>query len=386
MPMYDFTEFLKLSSVLHYNLSASSLNRYRILKYILGGRRLDADPQTDTEHKHILMRGLEYLYGVYSTRRRRLGPMAVLHPLRATVLFARARSDLDRIDLLTILFHDVLEDISPLRYETGRWQEMEQFLFDLFDHLSVAEEERLIGDLLHLTRLGRESYYRYIGRLLNMSDRSPGLVQIKLADRLDNTLDMRIDLQDPLEGIDLFQDLFQVLFVMNYPGYSPPMEEAAATALNSARRLHQLFKNAVLLSLVRRHAPIPLREATDTLFNALSEASLKEAQRTFIHLAAYHCPKPADLRRLLLESMDYAISGRGDRVTHPGSQYLMDGLFSTYFDQADAKSLHQRLDALHAKKELMIQASIAFIVIFLSFHNDPAYYVKGITEAGMNPE
>ena len=31
MPLYDFTEFLKLSSVLNYNLSAASLNRYNIL-------------------------------------------------------------------------------------------------------------------------------------------------------------------------------------------------------------------------------------------------------------------------------------------------------------------------------------------------------------------
>jgi hypothetical protein len=35
MPFYEFKEFLKLSSVLNYNLSAASLNRYNILLFFL---------------------------------------------------------------------------------------------------------------------------------------------------------------------------------------------------------------------------------------------------------------------------------------------------------------------------------------------------------------
>jgi hypothetical protein len=36
MPLYDLTEFLRLSSVLNYNLSAASLNRYNVLMFIMG--------------------------------------------------------------------------------------------------------------------------------------------------------------------------------------------------------------------------------------------------------------------------------------------------------------------------------------------------------------
>jgi hypothetical protein len=34
MPLFDLTEFFKLSSALNYNLSAASLNRYNVLMYI----------------------------------------------------------------------------------------------------------------------------------------------------------------------------------------------------------------------------------------------------------------------------------------------------------------------------------------------------------------
>jgi hypothetical protein len=55
MPVFDLTEFFKLSSALNYNLSAASLNRYNVLMYILAGRRLDADDQKDREQKGVLM-------------------------------------------------------------------------------------------------------------------------------------------------------------------------------------------------------------------------------------------------------------------------------------------------------------------------------------------
>ena len=96
--------------------------------------------------------------------------------------------------------------------------------------------------LTSLTRVENESYYQYIGRLLENAIDSPQLVHVKLADRLDNTLDMRIDLEDPLAGIDFFQNIFQLLFVNNYRGYKPANEHAPASAMNGARRLYQLFK------------------------------------------------------------------------------------------------------------------------------------------------
>jgi len=119
-----------------------------------------------------------------------------------------------------------------------------------------------------------------------------------------------------------------------------------------------------------------------TLFNAVAEASLKEAQRTFMHLLGYHLKDPRAQRRLIQDAMDYCFSGRSDLVTRPEGQRMLDGLFSTYFAPIDGRSLNQQLDGLYQNKPLMIQACMAFIVIFLSFLYDSRYYIRGISTAG----
>jgi hypothetical protein len=125
MPQYDSTEFLKLSSVLNYNLSAASLNRYNVMMYIIGGKKLDRHVSKDRGKKGILMDALGYLFSAYHQKRRRLGPMAVLHPLRATALFARYQERLNLIGLLSVLFHDIMEDINPYDFEVNEWIDME---------------------------------------------------------------------------------------------------------------------------------------------------------------------------------------------------------------------------------------------------------------------
>jgi hypothetical protein len=296
MPRYDLTEFLKLSSVLNYNLSAASLNRYNVMMYIIGGKTLDRGALKDRKKKGLLMEALGYLFSAYQQKRRHLGPMAVLHPLRATALFARNQDRLNVVSLLTILFHDILEDINLNDFDTKQWIDM----------------ENMLGNILSLTRIKTESYYQYIGRLLQNAQHSPQLVHVKLADRLDNTLDMRIDLEDPLAGVDFFKNIFQLMFVNNYCGYMPANDHPPSSALNGARRLYQLFKNTVLLSLIRQDPSIGNERALRILFEAVCDASLQEAQRTLIHLIGYHFKDTADQRRLLLEAMDYCFSGRID--------------------------------------------------------------------------
>ena len=172
---------------------------------------------------------------------------------------------------------------------------------------------------------------------------------------------MRIDLEDALARIDFFETIFQILFVTNYAGYQPMMEHAPTTAINGARRLYQLFKNAVLLSLIRQHTPPAGQRAVKILFDAVSEASLKEAQRTLIHLISYHVKDLKDQRSLLLEAMQYCYSGRSDLVTKPDGSQLLDGLFSTYFRHKSGKERNKHLDILYQNKPLMLQASVAFI-------------------------
>ncbi|MBT8370306.1 MAG: hypothetical protein KJO34_05045 [Deltaproteobacteria bacterium] len=386
MPLFDLNEFFKLSAALNYNLSAASLNRYNVLMYIIGEKQLDADEKKDREQKSIVMEALGYVFNAYSQKRRRLGPMAVLHPLRATALFTRSIDSLNLVDLLTLLFHDILEDINPVHFGLKKWKDMESQLYRLLGRMKKREESKLLNNLLCLTRVENESYYQYIGRLLKKARKSPELVQVKLADRLDNTLDMRIDLEDPLAGVDFFETIFQTMFVANYPGYKPKKVHSPTTPINGAKRLYQLFKNAVLLSLIRQNGQGTDYQAPKILFDAVSEASLKEAQRTLIHLASYHLNDRQTQRSLLMEAMRYCYSGRSDLVTKPDGDQLLDGLFSTYFRHKSKKIRYQELNILYQNKPLMLEASIAFIVIFLSFLNNEDYFIKGISAEGIEPK
>jgi hypothetical protein len=354
--------------------------------YILHGKPLEPEAKDGRKQKAKVMDALNYLFSAYSNKRRRLGPMAVLHPLRATALYAQSQESLSLVNLLSMMFHDILEDIKPVDFDPAQWREMESLLFGLLRGMSEDNERCLTANLLALTRLKEESYYHYIGRLLDYAAGRPELVSIKLADRLDNTLDMRIDLQDPLAGIDFFEDIFQILFVGNFTGYIPKSEHPATTAMNGARRLHQLFKNAVLMSLIRQKMDTAGDIGFNTLFDNLADASLREAQRTFVHLVSYHCRELSFQRGLLLEAMEYCYSGRSELVTKPDSKHRMDGLFSTYFDHASKEVLNQKLDLLYLDKPLMIQATLAFIVIFLSFLNRSDFYVRGISAHGMEPK
>jgi hypothetical protein len=383
MPLFDLNEFFKLSSALNYNLSAASLNRYNVLMYIIGNKPLVADETSDREQKGILMEALGYLFSAYSEKRRRLGPMAVLHPLRSAAIYTRFLDNLSLVNLLTLLFHDILEDVKPGQFDVRKWKTMEGQLYSLMQRMDSEDESKLMQNLLCLTRTDRESYYQYIGRLLDTAQSSPELVAAKLADRLDNTLDMRIDLEDALARIDFFETIFQILFVTNYSGYQPMTEHAPTSAINGARRLYQLFKNAVLLSLIRQYTPPEGQRAVKVLFDAVSEASLKEAQRTLIHLISYHVKELKNQRSLLLEAMQYCYSGRSDLVTKPDGSQLLDGLFSTYFRHKSGKVRNQHLDILYQNKPLMLQASVAFLVIFLSFLNDEKFYIQGISASGI---
>jgi hypothetical protein len=69
----------------------------------------------------------------------------------------------------------------------------------------------------------------------------------------------------------------------------------------------------------------------------------------------------------------------------PDGSKLLDGLFSTYFGNSAKKIRHKQLDILYQNKPLMLEASVAFIVIFLSFLNDQDFYIRGISAAGIEP-
>lgn len=371
MPLCDLTDFYRLSSALHYNLSATSANRYNILIFIIGKKRFSKDEKTDRENKGILMEALNFLIRAYNSKKRRLGPMAVLHPLRAAAMLARVHESAGLVDLLSILFHDVLEDIGPEDFDLLECRDREWTLYNILERLDGRGEQMLTERLVNLTLRPDESYYDYIRRFLESSEDPADMVRIKLADRLDNTLDMRIELHDTFEPADFFKDIFQLLFVGTFRGLEPAVSQPTA-ALNDAGRLYQLFKNAVLLSLILLKCDISGDKPSMLLFEAVCEASLNEAKRNFVQLAGHHVGGTTAQRSLLLEAMNDCRKNRAD--SGPYDLNMLNDLFGSDFSGLPKRKRAQRLEALYRDKPLMCRVSIAFVVIFLNFLNDPVCF------------
>jgi hypothetical protein len=379
MDIHSLTDFFKLSAQLNLQLSATAVGRSNIVSVILGRA---TSPLLDRD---ALLEALEYLDAAYSERRRRIGPLAVLHPLRAAAILAQVLEAPTTLDVLTAFFHDKLEDITPESIGEARHAELECRFKELLKSIDPIDEWYLMERLDWLTRRETETYYSYIGRLLDNVHRAPSVVAVKLADRLDNTLDMRIALEDPIESLDFFQLLFSILFVNQYRGYKPDTPHPPVAPIRGAQRLYQLFKNAVLLSLVRQRA-IDLEQAqAQKLFEALAIASMKEAERTALHIFGYHLTNVQEQRCLVMDVMDYAQAGGTARVTQPTETSVLDGLFKTRFDQTDSKERARTLDELNEDKQLVAQIALVFIVIFQNFLADPSYRVDGVSEAGITP-
>lgn len=378
--LHDLNEFFRLSAALNYQLSAAGVGRASILDTILDGRPLAS------AERAVLADVLAYLERAYSGKQRRLGPLAVLHPLRAAALLVRAHGQVNLLDLLTELLHDKFEDILESDFPQEEWRALEERLAGLLRQIDPESEWYLMERLDVLTRRpDAETYYQYIGRILDRASTTPELVRVKLADRLDNTLDMRIDFRDPLEGVNFFALLFRTMLRLPLPAVNPPRPHPQRPPLDGARRLYELFKNTVVLSLVRQRLGASVDATATVLFDAIAAASMREAQRVVLHLFTYHVTDPGRQHELLMETLAYCRAGGISAVTRVSSANRLDGLFLERFDAPSSQARQEKLEALYADKELMVAAGLAFIVIFMNFRDDEGFLVRGVTPAGISP-
>lgn len=380
MRLHELTDFLRLSATLHLQFSAEGVGGENILQ-IIANRRMPAVPREREVLKHVLA----YLDHAYGTRRRRVGPPAVLHPLRATALLTQATGKPRLLDMLTELLHDKFEDLTPEKLGRNRYEQVESEFRDLLREIDPADEWYLMERLTHLTLKKGESYSKYISRLLKRARRTPELVRIKLADRLDNTLDLHIDLEDSLEGIDFFQVIFQILFPPTGSIYQPRSEHPISSPLHGAQRLYQLAKNSILLSLIRETNSAPGDPAAAKLFEAVALASMHEAERIALHIMGYHQKDLEKQREVIMEVQSYAQDGGMMRTTAPSRSHDLDGLFMTFFIP-DSTVRDQRLEELYRNKELMLQAAIAFVVVFINFAHSPDYWLQGVSDYSRKTE
>ena len=380
MQSYDLTDFLTTSALLNYQLSAKHQNWSNIMSVVLKGKTISNRDQ------EILFHVLDYLSKVYGKMKRALGPLSVLHPLRATALLCHASKQVILLDLITCLLHDTFEDFKPSQFKDADWLKLEKTFQAFLSELPEDDQKRLREHLRWLTKEPAENYYHYIGHLLDQAGGTFEVVRVKLADRLDNTFDMRIELQDPLQGVNFFEIIFQMAFTNTYRGYRPDRPHQPTVILNGAQRLYQLFKNIVLMSLIRQKNAAGDDAITQELFEALAMVSMKEAQRIALHVFGYHETDVTKFRKLLMETMVYSQSGGFNAVTLPNATSRLNGLIMTVFNQPDRESRKKKLSALYKDKAFMIQVAISFVIIFLNFLNDSDYFIHGISAEGVRPE
>ena len=367
-------DFLLLSASINYQLMGDPVNWRAVMALLVGNVEVD--------HEQMLIQLLEYLHCVYAGSKRRLGPMSVLHPIRNAGLLCRALDEVIVPDLVTAMLHDKLEDIVIHPHDLANGVRLE------------ASYQQLVGDLdpewqiprriLLLTRQPGDTYYAYLGRLLDETHDLPELVRIKLADRLDNTLDMGIDIESELSGIDSFELIFDILYTSSRVEAMRRFRHPIPRKMNGAQRLYQLFKNVVFLSLLRLRGADQTDVAAERLFESLASASLEETKSILVHLFIYHLPDVHRQRTILLEAMQYCHRGAIQRVTHPGTLNPLDGLFAQHFDHRKKSVRQQKLAEMYRDKHLMALATLAFASIFSNFLNDRTFYVRGIDESGIH--
>jgi len=380
MPIYDLEVFLRLSADLNYLLVVKPTSWSSVLDKILNEQHLPVAKQ------EILLETMEYLDQVYGRKRRRLGPQAIIHPLRATALLVRSMPAPLHLDMMASLLHDRFEDFPSVSRPADFGESIDPPLRAIMNKLPEDEQWFLTERLYWLTKRSGENYYRYIGRMLGEACRTPEAVRVKLADRLDNTLDMRMDFRHANDNIDFFEELFQMMFLPSYHPNKSNFTHPSHSAMDGSERLYQLYKNIVLISLVRQKKAAEDDAISNALFKILVQASIKEAKRIAQHIFSYHQTDITRMRELVIETMQYIMEGGIDAVTAPTLGKMLDGLFLKWFNEPDRRVRTRNLAELYKDKDLMVEASIAFIVIFYRFIDDPAYFVHGISEEGIKVE
>ncbi|MFZ5758692.1 MAG: HD domain-containing protein [Thermodesulfobacteriota bacterium] len=375
-PLIDTQEFLALSSFLNYQLEGDPVSWRGILNLMLG-QNYELDPLSED----FLVEALDYLGEAYGRQKRRLGPLAILHPIRASALLVKAAGRPSTLDLLCALLHDKGEDLTPEKYSPETWNRLDARYRRLLEKIDARANWFLNERIAFLAKPKGEQYTGYLGRLLGKAREAPELVAVKLADRLDNTFDLRVDLQDSTDRSRCFQLIFDILFVNSYRGQGLSEPHPVAGRINGAMRLYQLYKNAVLLSMLRAEA-IPLTVAARKLFYSLAVASIREAQTILLHIFSYHIKNPDEQRAILFEVMDYSHDGGYECIREEGP-HVLDGLFRRYFVHTGPEEKQQRLSALYGDKRLMALVALSFLIVFAGFMRSDDYVIRGISAAGI---
>ena len=368
-------DHLTLSATINWHLSARNMDLRALLRVILGPAKVaDQAP---------LLEAISYLHQAYGDRRRKNGPAAVLHCLRVAAMLARVMPAPTTLDILGALLHDKEEDLTREELGGAEWDRLQAEFSRVLEKIDSNHRWFLGERIALLWRQSPQSYYGYLGIVLGKVRTMPDLLRCKLADRLDNTMDIAIQ-RTPTEQNAFFELAFSMLFL---PGYNPvPNDGAIVPDVESCVLLvSQLFKNVVLMSMLREQHLDRLDDTTTSLFRALAASSSEQAQWVVAVLLSAPALGWHARRDLLREMMDYCSAGGMAAINSKDKGGLLDGSFLEHFAHPDDKVRKKQIESLYRDQPLFIRLLVLYIGMFTSFLADPTYYLHGIDRTGLHP-
>jgi hypothetical protein len=367
--------FLTLSAKINYQLSARSLRAPVLLSLILGPATFPAREQS------VLLAAFTALQAGYDQDRRRLGTPGILHPLRAAALLCRIKQHPTLNDILAALFHDKEEDLTERELGAERFSRLEERFSRMLSLLTPEEHARLEESIRCLTN-HTASYSEYTGQLTDHARRIPELLHVKICDRLDNTFD--VHLQHPgVSHYNFYRAAFDILFMPNFRGVSMGEFHFMPDSTEGVMLLSQLFKNVILLAMLRSSRLDEQDPTTKRLFVGLAVAGIREAQWLALEIFNTVYDDVSKQRNMLLEVMDYCAKG-GISSVRAGSVGELDGVFVRFTSGSKAQQKKMLLD-LFEDREALVRMVIAFLVVYASFINDPSYNLRGLDRDGAHP-
>ncbi len=250
------TKFLDLSAALAYRLSGQAFDPRTVLDLILDGQPLPSDVQK------ILLQGIKVIQTGYGDMHRKMGPLAVIHPLRAAAILCRIAGVSDvtsklyspvntgLLGLLSTLLHDTGEDLTEKEIGPDRVQATLAEIRTL-NKMLIPDMQRMLADRIHLLTIqSGQDYTDYLVNIMSNSQEMPDLIRTKLSDRIDNTLDVRVTTHN-VAGQGTFGTIFDLLFLPTFKGLEAPNNYVPLAPSESTQILANLFKNVEFVSLLR---------------------------------------------------------------------------------------------------------------------------------------
>jgi len=366
---------LTFSATINWHLSARKIDLRALLRVILGPAKV--------EDQAPLLEALTYLHHAYGDRRRKNGPAAVLHCLRIAAMLARVMPAPTTLDLLGAFLHDKEEDLTPDELGSAEWDRLQAEFARVLEKIDSNHRWFLGERIALLRRQSSQSYYDYLDIVLSKGRTMPDLLHCKLADRLDNTMDIAVQ-RSPTQQNTFFELAFSMLFL---PNYQPPSSDGAVVPDLDACVLlvSQLFKNVVLMSMMRQQQLESLDDTTSRLFRALATISSEQAQWAVTALLSAPALSWLERRNLLHEMMDYCVAGGMAAIQRKDKGGLLDGSFLEHFAHPDDQTRKNQIESLYNDKPLFIRVLVLYIGMFASFLADPQYYLHGIDRTGLHP-